>query len=202
MHNYGSAPGELAACLTHVGLVERPGLAAVRASADPGVLDAVTLDGTGRMLAVGGAARAAGTWWCRPGINTVLLIDAPRALDRTLKLLAAQARRHPTFVVHDERLAVLGVIGRRTPELLAELGVCSDPRAARPCSTVALDATSTTWLLESDVSALCCVTPGEIDAAQLAIATAGRSLELARVGQEALTHFLLMQRRRTLEALR
>jgi len=207
MHSYGSAPGELAACVTHVGLVQRPGLSAIRATSEPRVLEAVTEHCTGHALAVGGSVRVAGAWWCRPDEGSLLFLGTPDALVRTVDLLGPHIRRRPTLFVDSDpaRLAVVGVIGRHTVDLLRELGVYGalrDPREAPPCAQVKLGPAETVWLLESDSSALCCVERSELAAVEALIAQAGRPLGLARVGQDALAHFLLLERRRTLAALR
>jgi len=202
MQNYGSAPGELAACLLNVGVAECPSLSAVQASAHRHALDEAVLHGTGHALVSGGAIRVGGTWWCRPDPETVLLVDAPDALARGLALLRGEERRHPTFAVDERHLVVLALIGRRTMELLGELGVYDDPRTTPPCRVATLCQRPATWLLQSDVSVICCVAPEHAESIRDAISAVGRRLGLARVGQEALTHFVLLQRRRAREALR
>jgi hypothetical protein len=208
VRSYGSAPGELAVCLRHVGLVDRSDLAAMRADAGPRSLDRVTQRLTGQLLATGGTAHLADAWWCRPTPETVLVVGAGgQSIPRIAELLRGQARRHPDLAVdpHLERLAVIGVVGRRTVPLLRTLGVYGtgrEPRDVTPCTAVRIGAVDTVWLLESDVSALCCVADTDAAAAEQAIGTAGRPFGLGRVGHDALAQYALLERRRVTGAMR
>jgi len=207
VRSYGSIPGELAVCVRHVGLAQRSDLAATWAGGEPRALETITGHVTGHSPAVGGSVLVAGAWWCRPDAGTLLLVGAPDALARAVDLLRTHARRHPGLVVDTDRdrLAVLGVVGRLTVELLRGLDVYGprrDPREAPPCTPIELGGAQTVWLLESDVSAICCVDRAEAGAAEDLIATAGRQLGLARIGRDALEQYMLLERRRTTAALR
>jgi hypothetical protein len=201
VRSYGSVPGELAACIRHVGLVRRADLGAMPAGGDPLALEETTARLLGHALAVGGSARVAGAWWCRPEARTLLLVGASEALARTVGLLRTHARRRPMPVIDGDvqPLEAIGVVGRLTAPLLRELGVygpLGDPREAPPCAPLMLGGARTVWLLESDVSAICCVERADAAALETVIAAAGRPLGLARVGQDALAQYLLLERRR------
>jgi hypothetical protein len=195
-HSYGSVPGELAACIRNVGLVERADLAALPVSGDSSTVELLTGRLVGFPLAVGGSAHVAGVWWCRPAPGSLLLIAAPAALHRAAGVLRTYARRSPTPVLGPP-LAVLGIAGRATVPLLRALGVYGpngDPREAAPCAPVRLAGTGTVWLLESDVDASCCVPEDALPAVKRAIASAGYPLGLARVGLDALAQYRLLVR--------
>jgi hypothetical protein len=201
MRSYGSVPGELAACVRHVGLVRRSDLTAMRASGDPRSVEAITARLTGLPLAPGGSVHLAGASWCRPDAERLLLIGAADALPRSVALLRTQTRRHPDLVLDADldRLAVIGVVGRRTARVLRELGIYGpfrDQRDAAPCAPFSFGTARTVWLLESDVHALCCVDRADAAVAEKVIALAGRPLGLARVGQDAVAQYLLLERRR------
>jgi hypothetical protein len=199
--SYGSVPGELAACIRHVGLVRRVDLTAMRAGGDPRSVEAITTQLTGLPLAPGGCVQLAGAWWCRPDAGSLLLIGATDSMPRSVALLRTHTRRRPDLVVDTDldRLSVLGVVGRRAARLLRELGIHRD---VAPCAPFALGTARTIWLLESAVSAICCVDGADAAVAEKVIALAGRPLGLARVGQDAVAQYLLLERRRASAALR
>jgi hypothetical protein len=195
-HSYGSVPGELAACIRNVGLVERTDLAALPVDGDPATVELLTRRLAGHPLAIGGSAQVSGVWWCRPAPGSLLLIAAPAALHRTVGVLRTYARRGRTPAL-GESLAVLGIVGRATVPLLRALGVYGahgDPRRAAPCAPVAVAGAHTVWLLESDVDVVCCVAEDAVAPVKRAIAAAGRPLGLARVGQDALAQYRLLMR--------
>jgi glycine cleavage system aminomethyltransferase T len=205
--NYGSAPGELSACLTRVGLVERSDIVAFRARGVPASIDEVTTTLTGVRLAVGGSVRLADAWWCRPGAATTLVIGPADSAPRLLSLLRMHARHHPELSVDGDadRFSLFGVVGPKAPSLLAALdvyGPAADPRGAAPCTSTTLGGVAAVWLLESDGSALVCVTRADAHVAISAIAVAGQPLGLCNVGQEAFANYALVQRQRVGASLR
>jgi hypothetical protein len=205
--NYGSAPGELSVCLTRVGLVERTDIVAFRARGVPGSIDDVTTSLTGVRLAVGGSARVADAWWCRPSAATTLVIGPASSAPRLLALLRRHARHHPELSVDTDAdsFALFGIVGPKAPGLLTALGVygdAADPRGAAPCTSTTLGGVGAVWLLESDGSALLCVARADSRVATDVVATAGRPHGLCRVGQEAHAHYALLQRTRLSASLR
>ena len=62
--NYGSAAGELAVCVTGVGLVDRSALAKLVLQGPPPQLDQLLTRSVGGSVAPGGALSADGAWWC------------------------------------------------------------------------------------------------------------------------------------------
>jgi hypothetical protein len=200
VRNYGSTPGELAACVRNVGLVRRAELGAIAAHGPAATVEAVSAHLVGHALAVGGSAHAGEAWWCRPGAETLLLVGRHGQLDRIAELLRTLGRRHPRpLTTGSEPLAAIGVVGHRAAALLRALGAygpLGDPRTAPPCLALAVGEVPTTWLLESDVSAICFVAPGDVAAVERHVFEAGRPLGLARVGQDALAQYQLVERRR------
>jgi hypothetical protein len=190
----------------NVGLARRADLVALPAGGPPEALEAATADLIGHALAVGGSARIASAWWCRPDAQTLLLVAPPEALDRTVALLRTLARRRPRLAIDAgvEPLEAIGVVGHRTTALLRSLGVygpVGDPRATPPCRSVILAEARTTWLLESDFSAICFVAPAAAVTVERRILDAGRPLALARVGRDALAQYHLLERRRAVTGL-
>lgn len=205
--NYGSAPGELAVCLRHVGLIERSDLTTVRVSAPEATLDIATSDLTGSSLSVGGAVQLADAWWCRPATDRLLVMAQSSAAARAAGLLRALGTRRPALAVElrPDGDVLLGVVGLLTPALLRRLGLhgpSSDPRSGPPCTVSSLGPVEATWLLESDVSAIAAVPQPWADGARRAILRAGQELELGRVGHEAFEQYQLVERRRRARALR
>jgi len=206
VRSYGSAPGELAACLRHVGLVQRGDLAAVPIAGAPAAIEAASADLIGHALAVGGCVRVAGTWWSRPDARTLLIAGAPDAVARATGLLRTQTRRRCALALGtDVELVAMSVIGLHTATLLDDLGVLGplgDLRVVSPCVPSAIGGALAVWLLESDTNALCVVDRTDAEVVEQRIALAGRPLRLARVGHDALAQYLLLERRRASGALR
>ncbi len=202
MLHYGSAAGELSACLSGVGIVDRSDLIPTRATARPDTIDDLAGRLTGGPLRVGGTTRLAETWCCRPSAGVLLLLSPASAVTRVGRVLRAGRVHHVGIVLDDgpDDSALLGVVGRATPALLTQLGVydtATGPRAARPCSTTPLNGVESTWLLESDASAVAHVPRADASSARATIEAAGLPLGIARVGQEAFDRFRLVERRRT-----
>lgn len=197
-----SAPGELAVCVTGVGLVERDDIDAIHFQALATTIAAITEELTGVELATGGATRVGTSWWCRPSDTTGLVLTPSRSAARIAALLRTQTRRHGDMGVDngDEHGSLLGIVGPRTTALLAALGVLGDggdPHRVPPCTTAVLAGVPVTWLLESDASVLAYVAAADTRHVERAIEHAGQPLRLCRVGREAFMQYTLMQRHAT-----
>jgi hypothetical protein len=197
--NYGSAAGELAACVSAVGLACRAELATLQLNGPPAQLRELSQRLAGSEVAPGGAALSAGAWWCAPSTERMLVLcDASRG-DRLHAVLRARVARRSAVTLADRSadLAVLAVAGRRARPLLAELGVygeSGDPRDVPPLRAHTTAGAEVLWLLESDDKALAVVATADAPAVWHAIERAGRPHGLCCVGQEALARYALIRR--------
>lgn len=196
--HYGSAAGELAACLEGVGLGDRSQMLKLALHGRADRLQQLTARMTGVPLAPGGTARAWGGWWCAPSPERVIvLVDPGPGLRLRARLTAALGGGAGQGVsVHDrsDTWAALAVVGRRAGRMLADLGVYGehgDARRAAPVSCRAVAGVPVLWLLESDRQAIAVMAAADAGAVWQAIARAGRALGLCAVGREALTRFAL-----------
>jgi glycine cleavage system aminomethyltransferase T len=197
--NYGSAAGELAACVSAVGLASRSDLATLQLDGPPAQLGQLSQRLAGSEVAPGGAALSAGTWWCAPSPERMLVLcDASRG-DRLHAVLRARVARRSAVTLTDRSadLAVLAIAGRRARPLLADLGVygeSGDPRDVPPLRPHTSAGAEVLWLLESDDKALALVAAAHAPAVWHAIERAGRPHGLCCVGQEALARYALIRR--------
>lgn len=197
--NYGSAAGELAVCVSAVGLVDRSELTKLVLEAPPAQLHDLTARFAGRGVAVGGAVHAGGSWWCGAAADRVVVLSEPSGGPRLRERLRVQARQHLALAVHDrsDDWAALALIGRATPKLLAAFGAygaSGDPRRISPFTAGTVHGVDASWLLESDRSALALVPREEAGTVWRAIEAAGRPFGISCVGREAATRYSLLER--------
>jgi hypothetical protein len=197
--NYGSAAGELAACVSAVGLACRSELAVLQLDGPPAQLRHLSQRLAGSEVAPGGAALSGGAWWCAPSPERMLVLcDASRG-DRLHAVLRARVARRSAVTLADRSgdLAALAVVGRRASALLAELGVygeSGDPRDVPPLKPHISAGVEVLWLLESDDKALALMAAADAPSVWHAIERAGRPHGLCAVGQEALARYALIRR--------
>jgi len=196
--NFGSAAGELAACVHGVGLADRSEVAKLALEAPAAQLSDLVALLAGRGLAAGQAFYAHGAWWCgaAPG-RAVILCDRPIA-DRLRESLGSQRLRRfaPSVQDRSHDWAAIELIGRDAPKLLAELGAYDDPAATRPgpsFTTGTVNGVMVHWLLESDHDALALVRRADALVTWQAIDRVGRAYGIAYVGQEAAARYRLLQ---------
>jgi len=197
--HYGSASGELAVCVSAVGLAHRSDLAVVTIDGPGHRLVTALARTIGDPVAPGGAIHAGGAWWCRSADRDELVVlcgrDAvPRLIDTGLA-----ACRHFGLTVTDRSAGrtVLAVVGRRTWPLLASLGLSSadgDLRGVPPFSRWDVDGQEVSWLIESEATALAVVDEREADRVWQAIERIGRRYGLSCVGYEAIERFAVLRR--------
>jgi glycine cleavage system aminomethyltransferase T len=197
--NFGSPAGELAVCVSAVGIVDRSDLTQLVVSAPPRQLARLVERLTGLQLAPGGALEAAGAWWCAASAERVIVISEHVAAGRLRARLRTEALRHASLTVEDRspRWAAIELVGRRTPKVLHALGAFGDSgdiRQAQPFATGTLDGVGLTWLLESDRRALALVPRADAGTVWRAIEEAGRHYGLSCVGQEAASRYRLLER--------
>jgi glycine cleavage system aminomethyltransferase T len=198
--SFGSAGGELAVCVSHVGLVDRSAMDKLLLAAPATGLDVVIARLTGASLAVGGTIATGGSQWCRIAADRVLLLreaaaDGPRARDQ----LRQHLLHHPSLTVEDRSgdWAAIGLIGRNAARVLKALGAygeAGDPRLVAPVTPGRVGGAAVTWLHECDHSALAIVPRGEAGGVWQAIEAAGRPHGISCVGHQAATRFRLMER--------
>lgn len=184
--HYGSIAGEIAVLRKSAGLVARPNLARFDIhGAAPGVEHALA-----RMLgrdapAAGQAVCAAGTWCARVEPGRAALIGPAAALSRWRSLLRGAVVAGDRVAVEDAPVAVLSVIGPRAAKVLAAAGLPGE----LPAGGVAADTLAGlhALVLREDAATFLIVVAGVAgDAARDALLRAGRPLELAPAGADAL----------------
>jgi glycine cleavage system aminomethyltransferase T len=197
--HYGCAAGELAVCVSAVGLLDRSDLSKLRIEAPPRQLSGLTARLTGGTLAPGGALFAGHAWWCREGPASVIVLCEPAAGAPFRARLQAE-RRHVAGLVVENRSdewAAIVVIGRRAGNVLRALGVygeAGDPRRVPPFTAHRVAGTETLWLLESDRRAFALVPREDAGQAWRAIERAARPFGISYVGLEAARRYSLLQR--------
>lgn len=200
MEHYGSAPGELAACLRNVGVTRRGDCRTLLVEGHPVAIDRAVERLAAVRLEVGGAVELADAWWCRPAIERVLVVCRTASRARLLRLLERHSRHILGLRVDaDCRLEVATFLGRRLQELLGAVNIYGDdgdPRTTPPCVVVPVAGHPVTWILESDGMVTACMDADHADAVHRAVEEAGRTLGLARIGRRAFDHFVLLERQR------
>ena len=203
--HYGSAAGELAVCVSAVGLVRsiRPDDARDRGPPALSSLSSPRAWRAARSLP-GGALDADGAWWCAAAPDTLVVVCRPDVRRRLLERLRVHAAHQVSLRVLSVEFAAIGLLGRRTPDVLRALGVYGspgDPRAVAPFGRGSVAGVDAWWLLESDRSALMLVDRERAGEVWRAIEHAGRPFGLSCVGQEAAGRYALLERTRTRAAL-
>ncbi len=199
--NYGSAAGELAACVSAVGLADRSDLMQLVLSAPADAMRETVMRFTGSTVAPGGALRSGGAWWGGLTPERTIVIAESRQGSRVRDQLHGCAGRAPMVTLEDRSAdrAALALVGRRASTVLGTLGVYGehgDPRHARPLSTHPVAGVDCVFLLESDDQALILVDQAHAASVWHAVERAGRPLGLCCVGREAIARFALLHRAR------
>jgi glycine cleavage system aminomethyltransferase T len=207
--SYGSAAGELAACVTRAGIADSSQLTKLELSGPAASLADLVQRATGSMLAPGGVVHAGGAWWCGAdvrgygGTDRVIVLSEPCVGARIRDLLSAHTAQLPAIEVHDRSLEwnAITVVGIAAASVLRALGVfgpCGDPRHVPPFTTGRLGGADAIWLLESEHRALVLVSASHADAAWREIELVGRPLQICCVGQDAIARYALLERRAAL----
>src|ERR1700685_1774220 len=196
--NFGSAAGELAACVHGVGLADRSEVAKLEVHASAAQLSDLIALLAGRGLAAGEAFNAHGAWWCGAAPGRVVILCDRQVAERLRDSLASQRLRRfaPSVQDRSHDWAAIELIGRDAPKLLAELGAYDDPAATRlgPSFTVGtVNGEMVHWLLESERGALAVVQRADALATWQAIERVGRAYGVAYVGHEAAARYRLLQ---------
>jgi glycine cleavage system aminomethyltransferase T len=197
--HYGSAAGELAACVSAVGLADRSDLAKLVLEGPPAQLQHLSQRLTGSEIAPGGAVLSGGAWWCAEQPERMLVLGEAGHSERLRAVLHARVARRSAVSLTDRSadLAALAVVGRRASALLAELGVygaSGNPRHVPPLTAHTGAGAEVLWLLESDDKALAVMAAAEAPTVWHTIERAGQRFGLCAVGQEALARYALIRR--------
>jgi glycine cleavage system aminomethyltransferase T len=193
--NYGSAAGELAACVSAVGLADRSDLTKLVLEAPHDQMRQLMARLAGGIVFPGGAWYAGGAWWCGVSSERVIVLCERRQGDRLHDQLHAHAVQQPTLRVQDQTAdwAAIEVLGRYAGRVLRALGVygeSGDPRQVQPLTAHA----GALWLLESDSKALALVARASAGAVWQAIEQAGHPFGICAVGQDAIARYGLIRR--------
>jgi glycine cleavage system aminomethyltransferase T len=197
--HYGSAAGELAACVSAVGIADRSDLAKLTLEGPPAQLQHLSARLAGSEVVPGGAVQSGGAWWCAESPERMLVICDARQRDRLHAVLQARVARRSAVTLTDRSadLAALAVVGRRASALLAELGVygeSGDPRHVPPVTAHTGTGADVLWLLESDDKALALMAAADAPTVWRTIERAGQRFGLCAVGQDALARYALIRR--------
>lgn len=200
--HYGSAAGELAACVSRVGVGDRSELLKLVLEGPRQTLAQVTSHLTGMALASGGALCTGTAWWCAPAPERVLVLAEPGDGDRLQSRIRRLGARHPDLRIRDVSHAwsAIAIVGRQAGEVLARLGVygaTGDPRSVAPASSLHLAGTEVTWLLQSDHRALALMGHRDAPAVWHALHAVGRPFGICAVGQQAIARYTLLARPRS-----
>jgi glycine cleavage system aminomethyltransferase T len=199
--DYGSACGELAVCVSGVGLVDRSGLSKLAIEAPAAQLRELMARSLDGIVAPGGARLVGGAWWCRPATNRIVVLSEPQVGRRLPERLRAEALHHVGLVVRDRStdLAAIELLGRNAHQVLRALGAygeSGDPRGVSPFTPGMIDGIDVLWLLESDRRALALMVHKRAGEAWRAIEQAGRQFGISCVGRDAATRYALLERTR------
>jgi glycine cleavage system aminomethyltransferase T len=201
--NYGSAAGELAACVSAVGLADCSELTKLVLEGRSEQLGRLVSGVAGADVAPGGARFAGGIWWCAESSERVIVLCEPSRGDRLYDQLHARAARRATVSLEDRSAdwAALAVVGRFTRPLLSELGVygeSGDPRLVPPLTEHSVTGADLLWLLESDHKAIALMPEPSAASVWHTIERAGRRFGICAVGQEAVARYALIHQARPL----
>lgn len=196
--NFGSAAGELAACVHGVGLADRSDVAQLVLEAPAAQLSDLVALLAGRGLAPGQAFHAHGAWWCGEAAGRAVILCDRRIANRLRDSLDSQRLRRfaPRLEDRSHGWAAIELIGREAPKLLAELGAYDDPAALRlgpSFTTGTVNGAVVHWLLEAERDALVLVRRADVLATWQAIDRIGRGYGVAYVGQEAAARYRLLR---------
>jgi glycine cleavage system aminomethyltransferase T len=199
--NYGSACGELAVCVSGVGLVDRSGLSKLVIEAPAAQLGELMARCLDAIVAPGGARLMGGAWWCRSAANRIVVLSEPPIGGRLHERLRGPALHDVALAVRDRSsdLAAIELLGRHAHKVLRALGAygeSGDPRGVAPFTPGSIDGIDVLWLLQSDRRALALMVHERGGEAWRAIEQAGREFGISCVGRDAATRYALLERTR------
>lgn len=197
--NFGSAAGELAACVSAVGLGDRSDLIKLELTGPRRTLSQVASSVTGSAPAPGGALWSGAAWWCVDGPQRLIVLSEAAGAERLSSRIGRLALRHPALALRDRTDAwgAIAIVGAHAGDVLALIGVygdAGDPRSVAPVTRHTVGAADVLWLLQSDHCALAVMPHGDAPAVWQAVHRAGRPLGICAVGQDAIARYSLLAR--------
>jgi glycine cleavage system aminomethyltransferase T len=195
--HYGSAAGELAACVHGVGITDRSDLIKLAVEGPPAQLDDLMLGLVGCRVAVGQAILRSGTWWCGAASDRVFVLCEPALGAPVRASLRSQLQRHAGLTAREQShdWAAIGVIGKESMNVVRGVGANADIATQLPAfATRQVDGVIVDWLLADDRTAVALVGGSGASAVWKAIERAGRAFGIAHVGREAATRYALGER--------
>jgi len=203
--HYGSAAGELAACVSRVGLADRSDLGTLSIVSGGSSLDRLLLRSLGHGVAPGGAVFDGGNWWCRSRSGEEVTIICPYArVSRTSAIVGNEVRCFTGAAPIDlsDSHFQMNVVGRRTGAVLRSLGVYGpngDARDVVPWGGADTGRPDISWLLEGPRSAIAIVANEQAARVNEEISLAGQPHGMCRVGLDAVERYRVLARVRRTE---
>ncbi len=196
--DYGSAAGELAACVSAVGLACCSELTKLVVRAPPPRARELLHRLMGGAIAPGGVRLQRGIWWAATSPDRAIVVCEPCLGDTVREQLVATGARQAGIRVQDRSTdwAAIAVVGRRLDAVLADLGVYGesrDPRRVSPLTACAVAGVGVLWLLQSGRRAVALIPEASAATVWRAIEHAGRRSGICAVGKDALTRYALLQ---------
>lgn len=184
---YGSTPGEIAVCMTHVGLADRSDLGTLELRGPQTALDRAF---SGRFgdppIAPASGRRQRGIWYLRLEPRRALVVGPHAALASIAPLGVGSDRAELRAKDVGATLAMISVIGPRAARLLAAAGLPSD-LAVGAIGRDPRDAQVVSILRESQRRVLILMRAPAVDAVWARLLEAGEPLGAAFVGCDALS---------------
>jgi glycine cleavage system aminomethyltransferase T len=196
--SYGSAAGELAACVSGVGIASRSEMTKLELRAPRHNLERVLEALLDRPLLPRGIVMSgAGGWFRIDEGRLVALCDREHG-ERLRGRLEFWTMRDSALTLHDrtDEWGAIAVVGRRAEEVLRDLGVYGpggDPRSVPPI-TRAADDPGTAWLLCGEDYALALMPAASAPASWRRITASGRRWRICAVGHDALLRYRVLER--------
>jgi glycine cleavage system aminomethyltransferase T len=184
---YGSTPGEIAVCMTHVGLADRSDLGTLELRGPQPALDRALAAPLGDPpIAPGTGRRRDGVWYLRLDARRALVVAGHVTLSELGPFGAVHDRGDLVCRDIGDKTSMISVIGPRAGRLLAAAGMPADlqigavGRDPRDASVVAI-------LRESQRRVLIVVRAPAVESIWSRLLVAGEPLGAAFVGCDALT---------------
>ena len=184
--HYGSVATEVAVCVKHAGLVQRPELGMLELRGPDAWLEHLLASALGELApAARSAVQVGGAWCARPAADRALIVAPQGSVGRWRRVVQRS-------IVHGGRIScrdvpgmsAVSLIGPRASRVLAEASVCD---GLLPGATVpgALAGVPAVVVCEAPDRFLLLVEAGSGSAAWQALGAAGAPHGLGRVGRDA-----------------
>lgn len=184
--HYGSAATEVAVCIKHAGIVQRPELSVLELRGPDVWLEHMLATALGKLApAARSAAQAGGAWCARPAADRALIIAPQSSIGRWRHVVQRSIVSGGRVSCGELRgMSAASLIGPRAARVLADAGMCG---AMLPGATVPglLGAAPAVVVCEAADRFLVLVEAGAEDSAWRKLGAAGAPLGLGRVGHDA-----------------